>query len=147
MRISAVQNSNEQKAHAGVPIRPLPLVPALLCVVGGPTGVEVPGVGLAPVGLAPCLHPLPARILKLLLFPSLYPIQSCATGHHPSRVGVLPAPLADMRFLGQETGLVEPPLAFWIDVPLAHAGLHFGHSPRAALKAPKDAATSASVVR
>src|SRR5215212_6486939 len=94
--------------------------------MGGPARVEVPGVGLAPVGLALYLYTLPASILKLLLFPSLYPIQSGAPRHRVSRIGVLPAPLAKMGLHGQETGLVEPPLSLGVDVPLAQSGYLLG---------------------
>src|SRR5215208_5800577 len=117
----------EWKSLARVSIRPSPLVPALVHVVGGPTRVQVAGVGSTPIGRALDLHLLPASLLKLLLFPSLHLIQSGTPRHRPSRIGILPAPLADMGRLRQEAGLNEPPLTFSVDVSFAQAGgLFFG---------------------
>src|SRR5215207_4671614 len=109
------------RSHAGVSIQPSLLVSALVHIVGGPARVEVAGVRSAPRDPALHLYALPACILELLLLTELHPIQSGAPRHHPSRIGVLPAPLAETRLLGQEAGLNEPPLAFSVDVPLAHA--------------------------
>ena len=80
------------------------------------------GVGSTPIGPALDLHLLPASLLKLSLFPSLHLIQSGAPRHGPSRIGILPAPLADMGLLRQEAGLLQPPLAFSVDVSFAQAG-------------------------
>ena len=115
---STGNRSARPTAHEVLSTRTSPLVPILLHVVGGPARVEVTSVRSAPSDPALYLYSLPARILKL--FPSLYPIQSCPTRHRVSRIGVLPAPLAKTRFLGQEAGLYEPPLAFSVDVPPAH---------------------------
>src|SRR5215210_2153477 len=104
------------------------LVPALLVrVVGGPTGVEVPGVSLAPVGLALHFHPLPASLRKLLLFPSLHLIQGGARRHRAPRIWVPKAPLVCAGLLGYEAGLGEPPLAFCVDVPLAQSVYLLGY--------------------
>jgi hypothetical protein len=117
----------EWKSLARVSIRPSPLVPALVHVVGGPTRVQVAGVGSTPIVPALDLYLLPASLLKLLLFPSLHLIQSGTPRHHPSRIGILPAPLADMGRLRQEAGLLQPPLTFSVDVSFAQAGcLFFG---------------------
>src|SRR5215208_825292 len=117
----------EWKRLARVSIRPSPLVPALVHVVGGPTRVQVASVGSTPIGPALDLHLLPASLLKLSLFPSLHPIQSGAPRHRSSRIGILPAPLADMGLLRQEACLLQPPLTFSVDVSFTQAGcLFFG---------------------
>src|SRR5215208_5071212 len=97
----------EWKSLARVSIRPSPLVPALVHVVGGPTRAQVAGVGSTPIVPALDLYLLPASLLKLLLFPSLHLIQSGTPRHHPSRIGILPAPLADMGRLRQEADLLQ----------------------------------------
>jgi hypothetical protein len=78
-----------------------------------------------------CPGPLPApsQPPQALALPCTPPYQGAASRYHPPCLGVLPAPLAQTGLLGQEASLGEPPLAFSVDVPLAHAALHCGQSP------------------
>src|SRR5215208_6593849 len=76
----------EWKRLARVSIRPSPLVPALVHVVGGPTRVQVASVGSTPIGPALDLHLLPASLLSpsASMCRSLKPDASSLAG--PSRI-------------------------------------------------------------